>query len=69
MSVSEAPGKPAAACRPRTREALTKMLCWTWTPQRTVYQVVVKARIWFEAYELHLARGAWIDSWLGHAPA
>ena len=42
---------------------------WTWTPQRTVYQVVVKARIWFEAYELHLARGAWIDSWLGHAPA
>lgn len=42
---------------------------WTWTPQRTVYQVVVKARIWFEAYELHLARGEWIDSWLGHAPA
>lgn len=37
-----------------------------WTPTRTVYQVVVKARLWLEAYELHLAHGSAIDRWLPH---
>jgi len=42
---------------------------WTWGPHRTVYQVVVKARLWLEAYQQHLRHGRPIDTWLGHAPA
>lgn len=39
----------------------------TWGPHLTVYQVVMKARLWLEAYQMHLATGRPIDTWLGHA--
>jgi len=41
---------------------------WTWGPHRTVYQVLVKARLWLEAYEHHLRHGTPLDAWLRHAP-
>ncbi|MBM4360050.1 MAG: hypothetical protein FJ096_18245, partial [Deltaproteobacteria bacterium] len=37
-----------------------------WTSRRTVYQVVVKARLWFEAFEFHRQTGKPLDYWLGH---
>lgn len=37
-----------------------------WNPSRTVYQVVMKGRLWLEAYERHLATGQRIDTYLGH---
>lgn len=37
-----------------------------WTPEVTLYKVVMKARIWIEAYEKHVANGVEIDTLLGH---
>ena len=37
-----------------------------WTPNITLYKVVMKGRIWLEAYELHRARGKPIDRYLPH---
>lgn len=37
-----------------------------WTPNLTLYKVVMKGRIWLEAYEQHLAKGEDIDRYLPH---
>ncbi len=37
-----------------------------WTPNVTLYKVVLKGRIWLEAYELHKANGKHIDHYLPH---
>ena len=37
-----------------------------WHPSVTLYKVVLKSRIWLEAYERHLATGRPIDDFLGH---
>lgn len=35
-----------------------------WNPKHTLYRVILKARIWLEAYEGHLATGNLIDNYL-----
>ena len=37
-----------------------------WTPNVTLYKVVLKGRLWLEAYELHKAKGHPIDRYLPH---
>jgi len=37
-----------------------------WHPNLTLYKVVMKARLWIEAYESHLRTGAAIDQYLAH---
>ena len=38
----------------------------SWTPNVTLYKVVMKARLWLEAYEMHKATGKDIDHYLPH---
>ncbi|MES2644201.1 MAG: hypothetical protein V4850_32245 [Myxococcota bacterium] len=38
-----------------------------WLPEYTVYQVVMKVRIWLEAWERHAATGDSLDRFLPHA--
>jgi hypothetical protein len=37
-----------------------------WLPQNTLYQVVIKGRIWLEAYDAHLRTGEPLDRYLRH---
>ena len=37
-----------------------------WHPNHTLYRVLVKGRVWLEAYETHLATGDNIDVYLTH---
>ncbi len=37
-----------------------------WSPELTLYRVVLKGRIWLEAYESHLRTGKPIDHYLSH---
>ena len=37
-----------------------------WDPNKTLYLVLMKARLWLEAYEAHLRHGNPIDAYLGH---
>ena len=37
-----------------------------WTPTLTLHHVLMKVRIWLEAYEGHLETGHHIDRWLKH---
>jgi len=37
-----------------------------WDPNKTLYLVLMKARLWVEAYESHLRHGNPIDNYLGH---
>jgi len=37
-----------------------------WDPNKTLYLVLMKARLWLEAYESHLRHGNPIDDFLGH---
>lgn len=37
-----------------------------WDPNKTLYLVLMKARLWLEAYESHLRHGKPIDAYLGH---
>lgn len=36
----------------------------SWTPSHTLYQVLIKVRIWLEAWEAHLRTGLPVDRWL-----
>ncbi|HKD97781.1 MAG TPA: hypothetical protein VKB69_09280 [Micromonosporaceae bacterium] len=38
-----------------------------WAPQNTIYLVLLKGRIWLEAYEAHLRTGRPLDAFLPHA--
>ena len=38
----------------------------SWTPNVTLYKVVMKGRLWLEAYEMHKATGKDIDHYLPH---
>ena len=38
----------------------------SWTPNVTLYKVVMKARLWLEAYEMHKTTGKDIDHYLPH---
>lgn len=38
-----------------------------WVPQNTIYLVLLKGRIWLEAYEAHLRTGRPLDAFLPHA--
>ena len=38
----------------------------SWSSEVTLYKVVMKVRIWLEAYEAHLRTGKPIDKYLGH---
>lgn len=35
-----------------------------WTPSHTLYQVLIKVRIWLEAWEAHLRTGLPVSRWL-----
>lgn len=37
-----------------------------WAPQNTIYLVLLKGRIWLEAYEAHLRTGRPLDAFLPH---
>lgn len=37
-----------------------------WTSENTIYQVLMKGRIWLEAYEIHLRTGEDLDKYLAH---
>ena len=37
-----------------------------WTPNVTLYKVVMKGRFWLEAYEAHMRTGKAIDTYLPH---
>ncbi len=37
-----------------------------WTPNETLYKIVMKGRLWLEAYEAHLESGEDIDVYLKH---
>lgn len=37
-----------------------------WAPQNTIYLVLLKGRIWLEAYEAHLRTGRPVDAFLPH---
>lgn len=37
-----------------------------WTSENTIYQVLMKGRIWLEAYEIHLRTGEYLDKYLAH---
>ena len=37
-----------------------------WDPNKSLYLVLMKARLWLEAYEAHLRHGNPIDAYLGH---
>ena len=37
-----------------------------WSPSHTVYRVLMKGRVWLEAFECHLATGRHIDTFLSH---
>lgn len=37
-----------------------------WDPNKTLYLVFMKGRLWLEAYEAHLRTGNPIDDYLGH---
>ncbi len=39
-----------------------------WVPENTLYKVLLKGRIWLEAYEGHLSSGNDIDFYLKHMP-
>ena len=39
-----------------------------WVPENTLYKVLLKGRIWLEAYEGHLSTGNDIDFYLNHMP-
>jgi len=39
-----------------------------WHPQITLYKVLVKVRLWLEAYEGHKASGKTMDDYLKHQP-
>ena len=38
----------------------------SWTPNITIFKVVMKGRLWLEAYEMHKATGKNIDRYLAH---
>lgn len=38
-----------------------------WDSRNTLYTVLLKARLWIEAYEAHLLDGRPLDTWLRHA--
>jgi hypothetical protein len=40
-----------------------------WVPENTLYKVLLKGRIWLEAYEGHLRSGNQIEYFLKHMPA
>lgn len=37
-----------------------------WTSENTIYQVLMKGRIWLEAYEIHLRTGEFLEKYLVH---
>lgn len=37
-----------------------------WTSENTIYQVLMKGRIWLEAYEIHLRTGEFLEKYLAH---
>ena len=37
-----------------------------WTSENTIYQVLMKGRIWLEAYEIHLRTGEHLEKYLAH---
>ena len=37
-----------------------------WTSENTIYQVLMKGRIWLEAYEIHLRTGEDLEKYLAH---
>ena len=37
-----------------------------WTSENTIYQVLMKGRIWLEAYEIHLRTGEYLEKYLAH---
>ena len=37
-----------------------------WGPEQTLYKVVLKGRIWLEAFEGHVATGLPLDAYLSH---
>jgi len=37
-----------------------------WSPDVTLYKIVMKGRIWLEAYESHLRTGQPVDHYIGH---
>jgi len=39
-----------------------------WQPQLTLYKVLIKVRLWLEAYEGHKATGRMMDDYLKHQP-
>lgn len=39
-----------------------------WQPQLTLYKVLMKVRLWLEAYEGHKATGRMMDDYLRHQP-
>ncbi|GHJ47575.1 hypothetical protein Cs7R123_49170 [Catellatospora sp. TT07R-123] len=52
-----------------TRDGCTKICHYRpnlWVPQNTVYLVLLKGRIWLEAYESHLRSGRDLDAYLPH---
>ena len=46
--------------------AICHFLDALWTPTLTIYNVVMKARIWLEAWERHVATGEPLDKFLPH---
>lgn len=40
-----------------------------WNAKTTIYKVILKARVWLEAYEAHLRTGMNIDEYLTHQEA
>lgn len=43
-------------------------ICYTkeWTPETTLYKVLLKGRLWVEAFEAHLNTGRKLDRYLHH---
>lgn len=37
-----------------------------WTSENTIYQVLMKGRIWLEAYEIHRRTGEYLEKYLAH---
>ena len=50
-------------------DGLTQICHFTtdkWTSENTIYQVLMKGRIWLEAYEIHLRTGEFLEKYLEH---
>ena len=37
-----------------------------WSSENTIYQVLIKGRIWLEAYEIHRRTGEYLEKYLAH---